>query len=104
MGAMRTPPQDKAAPDVVNNHKALFQASYVWAGITVVMLVVWALRGFAWSEWNFVAAPLSAALALAAVAFWVRAKPRNRILAITVGIIMWLILLGAVLAIAVPFL
>ncbi len=100
---MRTPPQDKAAPEVVKDHQALFQSCYVWAGITVVMAIVWGMRGFAPPEWYFVGAPLSAALALAVMAFWVRAKPRRRTPAIALGIAVWLVLLGGVLALALPF-
>ena len=61
------------------------------------------MRGFVPLEWYFVGAPLSAALALVAMAFWVRIKPRRRTPALALGIAVWLVLLGGVLALALPF-
>ncbi len=90
-------------PELVTDSAQLFQAGYLWIGITVVMLLTWWLRGFTPPEWPLVATPLTASLTLLVMAVAVKAKPRRTKVAIAWGIVLFVVLLGAILALALPF-
>ena len=92
-----------ANPELVTESRPLFQASLVWFGITVVMLLAWWLRDHTPAEWPLVATPLCVGLTLATVAWAVHRKPRRTRPLAVVGILGFLVLLSAVLAAALPF-
>ena len=94
---------NKGMPELVTDSAQLFQAGYLWIGITVVMLLTWWLRGFTPPEWPLVATPLTASLTLLVMAVAVKAKPRRTKAAIAWGIVLFVVLLGAILALALPF-
>lgn len=93
----------KPLPEMTSESKPLFQHGYFWLGITGVMLLTWWLRDHTPAEWPLVATPLTVAVTLLVMAAAIKAKPRRTKAAVTWGVVLFFVLLGGILALALPF-
>ncbi|HRL48914.1 MAG TPA: hypothetical protein PLK46_07110 [Propioniciclava sp.] len=92
-----------AHPELVTESRPLLQSALVWFGITAVMLAAWWLRGHTPAEWPLVATPLTVGLVLAIAAGAVARKPRRTRPLVIVGLVGFVLALGGILALALPF-